>query len=201
LPILFDEKPSQAVLDALKGAGWRWSRANKAWQRKDTANARASAQYILSQHYGETQVEPQRTAEPVSTEELVETPARSYEPQPAPAPAPPRELAPVATGSTSRAATERGTEVETQWAVVEAADLITSHDTNLRVNPEFPQELQPRARERAASQLQINRMVAELRPEFLAESPKASEGAPIVGPDGVVESGNARTIALKRAYE
>ena len=40
-----------------------------------------------------------------------------------------------------------------------------------------------------------------LEPEFLGESPKASEGAPIIGPDGVVESGNARVIALKRVYE
>jgi hypothetical protein len=40
-----------------------------------------------------------------------------------------------------------------------------------------------------------------VRPEYLADSPKASEGAPIVGEDGVVESGNGRTIALQRAYE
>ena len=39
-----------------------------------------------------------------------------------------------------------------------------------------------------------------LEPEFLGESPKASEGA-LLWPDGVVESGNARVIALKRVYE
>ena len=31
--------------------------------------------------------------------------------------------------------------------------------------------------------------------------PDAATGAPIIGADGVVESGNARTIALMRAYE
>lgn len=40
-----------------------------------------------------------------------------------------------------------------------------------------------------------------MRPELLGESVKASDGAPIIGPDAVVESGNARTIALRRAYE
>lgn len=104
-------------------------------------------------------------------------------------------------GKKAVAKTERGTSVETEFAVVNATDLLTSHDTNLRPVKEYPQELQPRDRSRAASEEQINRIVAKLEPEFLAESPKASEGAPIVGPDLVVESGNARTIALKKAYE
>lgn len=108
---------------------------------------------------------------------------------------------PIAIGERTRAATERGTEVETEWAIVDARNLVTSHDTMLRPNPQFPAELQPRDRTRVASELQITRMVNQLRPEFLAESPKASEGAPIVGPDMIVESGNARSIALKRAYE
>ena len=32
-------------------------------------------------------------------------------------------------------------------------------------------------------------------------SSSAMEGAPIIGPDGIVESGNGRTIAILRAYE
>ena len=43
-------------------------------------------------------------------------------------------------------------------------------------------------------------MAKNLEPAFLGESPKASDGAPIVGDDLVVESGNARVIALNRAY-
>lgn len=137
-------------------------------------------------------VEPQ--AQSATVEAPGVSPTQAAPPQPAPQP-------PIATGARTTAATERGTEVETEWAVVDARNLITSHDTMLRPNPAFPQELQPRDRTRAASELQITRMVNTLRPEFLAESPKASEGAPIVGPDMIVESGNARSIALKRAYE
>ena len=60
--------------------------------------------------------------------------------------------------------------------------------------------MQPRDRSRAASAAQIGRIANDIKPDLLAESPKASDGAPIVGPDAVVESGNARTIALRRAY-
>ena len=84
--------------------------------------------------------------------------------------------------------------------MVEANTLISSHDRNLRVNPDYPQELQPRDRTRVASEAQITRMANTLEPELLGESPKASEGAPIVGEDMVVESGNARVIALNRVY-
>lgn len=107
---------------------------------------------------------------------------------------------PVAQGSTVRVFTERGTELDAQYALVEAHELVASHDTDLRLDPRFPQELQPRDRSRAASELQINRIVQHLTPEFLGESPKASEGAPIIGPDFIVESGNGRVIALQRAY-
>lgn len=135
---------------------------------------------------------------------------RRQEPQPqqtsahTPAPAPAEVTRPrlEATGATATVYTERNTPVNVRYAVVEPDELIVSNDpVTLRVNPAFPQELQPRDRTRAASEAQIERIAANLQPAFLGESPKASEGAPIVGPDGVVESGNARTIALIRAYE
>jgi hypothetical protein len=113
----------------------------------------------------------------------------------------PAELTPVSSGKTVTAKTERGTAIETKYAVVEADSLVASHDTRLKENPDYPKELQPRDRTRMASELQINRIVQKLEPEFLGESPKVSEGAPIVGKDGIVESGNARTIALQRLYE
>ncbi len=108
---------------------------------------------------------------------------------------------PVVTGKTAVAKTERGTSVETQYAVVDANDLIASHTTSLTPNPAYPAELQPRNRARAASEEQVTRMLGNLEPSFLGESPKASEGAPIVSPDLVVESGNARVITLQRGYE
>ncbi len=104
-------------------------------------------------------------------------------------------------GSETTMLTERGMVVQGRWGVFEADDLVTSHDTALNENPEFPRELQPRERGRAASQLQIGRIRTQLQPEFLGESPKASEGATIVGQDLIMESGNGRTIALKGAYD
>ena len=104
-------------------------------------------------------------------------------------------------GKESSVVTERGAVIPTQYVAVEASSLITSHDNVLKPNPAFPAELQPRDRARAASEAQITQIENKLNPELLAESVKASDGAPIIGKDGVVESGNARTIGLRRAYE
>jgi ribosomal protein S18 acetylase RimI-like enzyme len=105
------------------------------------------------------------------------------------------------TGKDATVITERGMQVQTRYKLVEADTLVTSHGNDLTANPAFPAELQPRDRSRAASADQIARIENQIRPELLGESVKASDGAPIVGPDAVVESGNARTIALRRAYQ
>ncbi|MEJ5329024.1 MAG: hypothetical protein WHT07_02585 [Desulfobaccales bacterium] len=107
----------------------------------------------------------------------------------------------ISEGRQSVAITPTGREVPTRFAVLDVDALVTSHDDLLNENPAFPQELQPRDRTRAASELQISRIENNLRPELLGDNPLASDGAPIVGPDGIVESGNARTIALRRAYK
>lgn len=96
--------------------------------------------------------------------------------------------------------TERGLRVPVRYRLVEADDVITSHDNDLRVNPAYPPEMQPRDRTRASSEDQVARIANGVVPELLADSPKASDGAPIIGPDGLVESGNGRTIGLRRAY-
>lgn len=80
-------------------------------------------------------------------------------------------------------------------------DLIASNDLAYGVNPLYPSELQPRDRTREASRQQIERMAEDLRPELLGESPMLSNGAPIIGMDNVVESGNGRTLAIAKAYE
>lgn len=96
--------------------------------------------------------------------------------------------------------TERGTEVRIRYAVVELSEIIASHNSALRINKRYPAELQPRDRTRLASEDQVQRIVKGLKPELLAESVKASDGAPITGDEGFVESGNVRTIALMRFY-
>lgn len=96
--------------------------------------------------------------------------------------------------------TEAGARVDARYALVNADDLVTSHDSGLRPNPAYPQELQPRERERAASEMQVSGIVQRLDPARLGLSADAANGAPIIGADGLVESGNARSIALKRVY-
>src|SRR5262249_35294427 len=92
-----------------------------------------------------------------------------------------------------------------QYEVIDAANpqggLIASHTSEGNPNPAFPPELQPRDRSRVASTAQIAQMAGNLQPERLGASASAAEGAPIIGPDNVVESGNARVLALSKAYE
>lgn len=97
------------------------------------------------------------------------------------------------------AVTPRGTEVPVRYGLVELGDLSTSHDDNLSVNPDYPAELQPRDRMRAGAQARNFQLESELNPKLLMNDISAGGGAPIVSPDGVVESGNGRTIALRRS--
>ncbi len=94
-----------------------------------------------------------------------------------------------------------GRSVGVNYEVVEADSLTTSNLDDLSVNPAFPQELQPRDRTRAISQDQIQSIAGNLQPERLGPSPDAATGAPIIGPDDLVESGNGRVMAIRRAYE
>ena len=104
-------------------------------------------------------------------------------------------------GRESKVKTAKGTEVVTGFAVVEASRLITSHDPATGdVNPEFPQDLQPRDRARETSRAWVLKTAANLDPEQLGKTRRADTGAPIVGKDRVVESGNGRTMAIIEAY-
>lgn len=94
-----------------------------------------------------------------------------------------------------------GSSYDMAYEVKSLGDLIASNDTAYGVNPLYPGELQPRDRTREASRQQIENMANDLRPELLGESYKLSDGAPIIGMDNVVESGNGRTLAIGKAYE
>ena len=112
-----------------------------------------------------------------------------------------REWPTAIPGNAASFSTESGSRLDGQYALIDADQLVTSHDTNLRANPAYPKELQPRERDRAASELQVSGIVQKLDPARLGVSADSATGAPIVGADGLVESGNARTIALKRIYQ
>lgn len=93
-----------------------------------------------------------------------------------------------------------GSSYDFAYEIRDLNDLITSNDALYGVNPNYPAELQPRDRTREASRQQIERMADDLKPELLGESPMLSSGAPIIGMDNVVESGNGRTLAIGKAY-
>lgn len=98
------------------------------------------------------------------------------------------------------AVTASGREVPVQYAVVEAGHLIPSQTQEGNPNPAFPAELQPRDRTRAVSQAQVAAIAQNINPRLLDRSVNAGDGAPIVAPSGVVESGNGRSLAIQRAY-
>lgn len=104
-------------------------------------------------------------------------------------------------GRSSFVVTTKGNEVKTAFKLVDAADLIPSNTTDGRINQDFPSELQPRDRTRAASLMQVDGMSKNLRPAQLSDSGLSSHGAPIIGEDLVVESGNGRTMAIIKAYD
>jgi hypothetical protein len=105
------------------------------------------------------------------------------------------------TGRTNPVKTAKGTKIGTQFAVVEVEKLITSHDSAGNENPAFPQELQPRDRGRDASRAWVAKTANSLDNDSLGRTSRADSGAPIVGRDGIVESGNGRTMAIRMAYD
>lgn len=144
---------------------------------------------------------PLNQVAPVSEEQPAASEAEPEEPAPSEAPIGGNEegeLAPE--GAENIVKTAKGTEVQTGFTVVEASELIASHDINGDPNSAFPTELQPRDRGRDASIAWVKKTARQLDPDSLGRTRRADTGAPIVGPDRVVESGNGRTMAIQEAY-
>lgn len=87
---------------------------------------------------------------------------------------------------------------EFAYNIVEGEKLVVSNNPfTFEPNSGYPQELQPRKRERAAAELQVRSIAAGLIPDILLIDFRSTDrGAPIIGPDKVVESGNGRVMAL-----
>jgi len=94
-----------------------------------------------------------------------------------------------------------GSKIEVQYGLADLSQIRASHTLDGAPNPDFPQVLQPRNRETAASQRWIDETAARLDPERLGVAPGPQEGAPVLSRDGLVESGNGRVLAIARAYE
>lgn len=107
----------------------------------------------------------------------------------------------IVKGRTNKVKTAKGTQVSTVFALLESNQIIASHSSTGAENPNYPQELQPRDRSRESSQAWVQKTSNGLDPESLGRSGRADTGAPIVGDDLVVESGNGRTMAIQLAYE
>ena len=86
-------------------------------------------------------------------------------------------------------------DVDTRPIVVDLADLTHSG------MPGYDQSLQPRDRDRGASQAQIAQIAGNLDPRLITQlGPDSDRGAPIINAQGMVESGNGRVMALQQAY-
>lgn len=103
-------------------------------------------------------------------------------------------------GKTATVITDSGRELKVTYKLVPTGRVVTSHTAgSLAINKSYPQELQPRDRQRAAMQLQISKMANNLRPADLVQGRNLNQGAPIVRTDGVVLNGNGRAIAIQTA--
>lgn len=105
-----------------------------------------------------------------------------------------------AEGRDNTVKTAKGTKVVTGFKVIEAKNLVISHETDGTVNPDYPAEIQPRDRARTTSQAWVQKTARNLDPDSLGRTQRADSGAPIVGADRVVESGNGRAMAIREAY-
>jgi hypothetical protein len=108
----------------------------------------------------------------------------------------------AAPGQRYVAFTPSGRAVTVEARVVELDALIASHSPDGLRNPAYPHDegIQPRPRGAAPLQDQVRDIAARLEPARLMPSSEAGAGAPIVGPDLVVESGNGRAGALTLVY-
>ena len=105
-------------------------------------------------------------------------------------------------GTETTVVTDSGKEIRVRYLAVPASRVITSHDAEtMTPNKAYPQELQPRDRQRVSMQEQVTSMANELRPDDLGAGRNLNQGAPIIRKDGVVLNGNGRAMAIQRAVE
>lgn len=102
-------------------------------------------------------------------------------------------------GTETTVVTDSGKEIRVRYRAVPASRVITSHDAETMVpNKAYPQELQPRDRQRVSMQEQVTAMANELRPADLGAGRNLNQGAPIIRKDGVVLNGNGRAMAIQK---
>lgn len=98
-------------------------------------------------------------------------------------------------GSKAEVRSDKGKTYQSKYKVVDIDDLTISD------NERYPQELQPRDRDRKAMKANVAQMEQNIRPLDLMESRNVNEGAPVIRKDGVVLNGNGRAMGIRGAYE
>ena len=88
-----------------------------------------------------------------------------------------------------------------RYALVEADSLRSTHDEYMRPTPDYPKTLARPNWSRADAEQRIQGITGEFAPDRLGEALKADDGAPVITPDGIVQAGDARTLAIKRVYQ
>lgn len=107
-------------------------------------------------------------------------------------------------GSDSQVELADGRTLPVEYAIVDVGQTTISHDpVTFQPNPEFPEGIQDRRYESdaGAQDLVVDRS-GDLRPSLLLDQTTlATNGPPIMRPDGLTVSGNERTMLIRRARE
>ncbi len=93
--------------------------------------------------------------------------------------------------------------VTATYALVEAADLLPSHDpVTFRPTPGYPAQLNERDYQNdKEEQAKVNRQVAEFNPAFvLTDNPDPVNGPPMIMANGWVIGGNSRAMTIQSVY-
>jgi hypothetical protein len=127
---------------------------------------------------------------PAATTQPAAPPAPPAAPTPAPAPATGKAGRKSATLGKSTATTPDGAQtIDTEFEVLDAADLVAATG-----------DLQPRDRAgRKTSDAQIVDIAADLKPDWLVDSPQTDRGSPIIDENNVLLTGNGRRAAIQLA--
>ena len=196
------------VKRALRGDPAAFGRLHKMQEKvEDAFKALTKADFSAMEAYSEeadaladeAKAEEQTVSEKETVEEQTEEEAPDrVKPQKQQAPTG-EAVKPIAEGSSGEAyyGNKKGQSIEFHYALADVNGVIASHDIYGDENAAYPAELQPRDRSRSRSQAQVRELANNLAPSRLGASSDVQNGAPIVGPDMVVESGNGRMGALQ----
>lgn len=112
---------------------------------------------------------------------------------------------PVAMGRQKSLELPDGRSIPVRYGIVSASELVPSHDPRKGFEPNPLGDVNERdyrdPTEGKASRETVERIAKEPKTDLLlTDSPSATDGPPIVRPNGVVLGGNARTMAQQLAY-